>query len=182
MNLQKIRLTLAEFILPQIFEQNRILRSERRNAERRALRDELTGLANRRAFNNAQTEAEMSTRFSFVVFDLNRFKSVNDILGHSAGDAVLKQLAFVLKSEAVRIGFGERVFRYAGDEMVAIVPTVVAEAFRDRVESVFGNRLIGGGVIVSVSGTIGKTFAIADGLLQTRKNQRKLAQIVEVSV
>ncbi len=173
---QVLRQALASFIAPEIVAQNRSLRSERRNAERLSRRDELTGLANRRAFNLAQSEAGKSSKFSFVVFDANNFKKVNDSFGHSAGDAVLKQIAFVLKSEAARFGFAERVFRLGGDEFAAIIPSRLAEEFRDNVELTFGVRTIGE-ARVSVSGTVAATFEAADESLQSRKSARKSGMV-----
>jgi GGDEF domain-containing protein len=48
----------------------------------------------------AQSRAGESAGFSFVMFDVNNFKQVNELFGHSKGDQVLRQLAFVLKTEA----------------------------------------------------------------------------------
>lgn len=175
MILQSFRQSLARFIAPEVFNQNRELKQNRRDALRLSLRDSLTNLANRRAFDAARGKAEISTAFSFVVFDLNNFKQVNDLLDHSEGDRVLKQFAFVLKKEASRIGFAERAFRTGGDEFAAIVPNTDAMDFRDRVEDAFGERNFGG-VIVSVSGAIGSTYEMADGYLQARKQARKQAR------
>ncbi|WP_420473634.1 EAL and GGDEF domain-containing protein [Noviherbaspirillum sp. ST9] len=102
--------------------------SERRHAEERirqaALHDPLTGLPNRALlFEYARhifAGAKRSRQEVSVLFiDLDRFKPINDIHGHEAGDAVLRQVASRLKSS---IRGEDIVFRLGGDEFLALVP------------------------------------------------------------
>lgn len=88
--------------------------------------DPLTGLGNRSRFNKVLSEqfAEINRRgggFSALMFDLDRFKSVNDSIGHSAGDAVLRHVASaarqVVRSEDV-------VVRLGGDEFALLLPNI----------------------------------------------------------
>ena len=79
------------------------LRRENRVLERQARQDALTGLANRRAFDDALAarvaEArEAGTPLAVVAFDLDHFKSINDRYTHAAGDAVLREAANVLRA------------------------------------------------------------------------------------
>ena len=64
-------------------------------------------------------------------------------------------------------GHEARLFRTGGDEFVAAVPIKQAEAFRDRVEQDFGMRELAG-FPVSLSGTWGQTFGMADAELAAR--------------
>jgi two-component system cell cycle response regulator len=100
--------------------------------------DGLTGLDNRRHIEERLREMwEHSQRLhepvACVMVDLDRFKSVNDTYGHHAGDAVLKQLAQILKREAREI---DRVGRYGGEEFMLLLPGTVLDSavtFAERV-------------------------------------------------
>lgn len=71
-----------------------LLRS-RREFERLSRTDTLSGLANRRAFNDAF--ASIDGEASLVIIDIDRFKSINDRFGHQAGDRVIQAISAVLK-------------------------------------------------------------------------------------
>ena len=119
---------------------------ERANEElrRMAVTDALTGLHNRRHVEELLHEMfEHSIRLheplACTMFDLDHFKSVNDTYGHQAGDAVLQQLAGILKASAREI---DRVGRYGGEEFIVLLPGTVldaavtfAERARQQVES-----------------------------------------------
>jgi diguanylate cyclase (GGDEF)-like protein len=84
--------------------------------------DILTGLPNRAFFLEQLEEADSSERrgsgaFSILMLDLDRFKNVNDSLGHAAGDALLRQVALRLKS-AIRST--DVLARLGGDEFAII--------------------------------------------------------------
>jgi diguanylate cyclase (GGDEF)-like protein/PAS domain S-box-containing protein len=107
--------------------------TERKTAEQQieyqAYHDSLTGLANRRLFQEhltlALALAQRRQRLVAVLFlDLDHFKLINDSLGHSVGDALLKQVAARLKA-AVREG--DTVARVGGDEF-----TIVLQELNDR--------------------------------------------------
>jgi diguanylate cyclase (GGDEF)-like protein len=101
---------------------NRRLDSARQTAETQALTDPLTGLANRRAFDEGLADALYSAgrgqSFALVHLDLDYFKSVNDTLGHAAGDAVLARVAALLRAETRR---HDLVARVGGDEFMLIL-------------------------------------------------------------
>jgi diguanylate cyclase (GGDEF)-like protein len=94
------------------------------HAQGLARADELTGLPNRRAFQE-ELEAEIArTRraespLSVAVLDIDQFKQVNDEHGHLQGDKCLQQLASVLK-QSMRAG--DRCFRWGGDEFAVLLP------------------------------------------------------------
>jgi len=84
------------------------------------LHDALTGLPNRRfldQFMEASNATTHSHRLAFIHFDLDRFKEVNDTLGHAAGDEVLRQTTARLLE---LIGHDEFVSRIGGDEFVVV--------------------------------------------------------------
>lgn len=86
-----------------------------------AMSDMLTGLPNRASF-NARIDAEMARsddtrRLALIGIDLNRFKEINDLHGHHAGDEVLRILARRLQG---LVREGEFVARVGGDEFVAM--------------------------------------------------------------
>ncbi len=97
---------------------NARLQQARRKAEKQAYTDSLTGLANRREMERVMRElSECGIPFGLMHLDLDHFKTVNDTLGHSAGDHVLQAVAAVLRSETRR---EDLVARVGGDEFVLI--------------------------------------------------------------
>ncbi len=91
-----------------------------------AYNDELTGLANRRLLMGRLRQALASAgrhqlRGALLMFDLDRFKNINDSLGHEAGDRILQQVAERL-SHAVRAE--DTVCRLGGDEFVLLLPQI----------------------------------------------------------
>ena len=92
--------------------------------QRLAGRDELTGVANRRGFNEAlHREVARARRngkaLSLLMLDMDGLKQINDRLGHPVGDASLKAVALAALS-AVRDG--DQVFRLGGDEFAVLLP------------------------------------------------------------
>lgn len=102
------------------------LRERGLHLEQLALRDGLTGLANRTAFNDELRRAVESSRrwgvtVALVMVDLDGFKAVNDSLGHVVGDGVLRQSA----ARVVRaVRAGDFVARIGGDEFVVLMREV----------------------------------------------------------
>jgi diguanylate cyclase (GGDEF)-like protein len=92
--------------------------------ERLATRDSLTGLANRRLFDESlQREVararRLSTPVSLLVLDVDHFKQVNDTYGHQTGDAVLREVADALVANTKNYDVAAR---YGGDEFVVLLP------------------------------------------------------------
>lgn len=121
-----------------------------------ALTDGLTGLPNRRAFNFALAEACDVGAFTLVLMDMDRFKAVNDRLGHATGDALLAATAERLRRT---LRASDAVFRLGGDEFAAILPGVTgeaeAEAGAQRIVEAFRTRLALPDVEVGVGLTVG---------------------------
>ena len=105
--------------------------------------DPLTELGNRRVFDRRLAEewrraARTSRAMSILMVDVDRFKRINDTLGHIAGDDVLKRIAGCLQASARRAG--DLVARFGGDEFVVLLPEAdgdqaarVAELMRSTV-------------------------------------------------
>ncbi len=92
--------------------------------ERLATRDSLTGLANRRLFDESlQREVaraqRLATPVSLLVFDVDHFKQVNDTYGHQTGDTVLREVADALVANTKNYDVAAR---YGGDEFVVLLP------------------------------------------------------------
>jgi diguanylate cyclase (GGDEF)-like protein len=92
--------------------------------ERQAVTDELTGLFNRRRFQEAMsTEVERARRFNqplgLVLLDIDDFKRVNDTFGHQQGDLVLREVARVLRESSREI---DEPARYGGEELAVVLP------------------------------------------------------------
>ncbi|MGI2031540.1 bifunctional diguanylate cyclase/phosphodiesterase [Rhizobium panacihumi] len=111
----------------QLQAQNSELRSARRTLEHQSLHDALTGLPNRRfldQFMDASSTTSESDRLAFVHIDLDRFKEVNDTLGHAAGDDVLRQTTKRLQALLHGDEFASRI---GGDEFVFVTSGPKAE-------------------------------------------------------
>ena len=125
-----------------------------------ANQDHLTGLMNRRAFQD-KLQSFLARQgaiapFSIAFIDVDRFKEINDRFGHAAGDAVLIGIADVLRS-----AIGRRqdiVARFGGEEFALMLPhtdLVSALAISDELRSAIGSARIAavpdlGGVTVSI--------------------------------
>jgi two-component system cell cycle response regulator len=102
--------------------------------------DGLTGLDNRRHLEERLQEmfdhaARLNEPLACMMCDVDHFKSVNDTHGHQAGDAVLRQVADILRSTAREI---DRVGRYGGEEFLVLLPGASAAdgaAFAERVRT-----------------------------------------------
>lgn len=151
----------------------------------RALLDPVSGLANRRAFEMAlSSEVERARRYerqiSFIITDIDDFKRINDTRGHLEGDRLLARVAEILVRTLRRT---DRVFRYGGDEFVAICPetpsrTLVGALWRveDNLKGLDdGNVSISWGVsTLPDDGKDGPSLIeIADQRLYTMKRSRK---------
>jgi len=104
-----------------------------------AVRDPLTGLYNRRFFDEALAQqVEAARRYgrglSLVLLDLDDFKAVNDTRGHEAGDAVLRGFAQTLRAAARK---SDIVCRIGGDEFAVILPETGAASARKFTERFF---------------------------------------------
>lgn len=167
------------------------LAAQRRELERLSLQDGLTGIANRRYFDDAferclRRAARQGESLGVAIFDVDYFKQYNDFYGHGAGDEALRQVAAVFSHFTRRPG--DVAARYGGEEFVLLMPQAsnfadIAEELRQTIvaRSIAHARsptsavltLSGGGVIVTqLQGlTTTQLLAQADTLLYRSKNE-----------
>ncbi len=108
----------------ELAEANRELRQARDEAQRQALHDGLTGLPNRTLLRDRLQQAILvgdrdKSGVALLIMDLDRFKDVNDTLGHHTGDELLQQVGVRLRS-ALRAS--DTVARMGGDEFAVVLP------------------------------------------------------------
>src|SRR5215207_8302702 len=162
-----------------------------------ATTDELTGLCSRRALED-RLEAEISRSLrhqlhpSVLLLDLDRFKTVNDTLGHAAGDRLLVQVGQVLRKQCRAL---DVVGRLGGDEFLVILPmTKPAEArvFVARVQASireiekanpeFGSCTLSMGIAESPEHgtTVSSVLAAADNALyRAKRGGRNTVEVAE---
>jgi len=131
---------------------------------RRSTLDPLTGLLNRNALEQRLTELEgtpcddaRGRSHALLLCDLDHFKRVNDHLGHAAGDAVLQDVAYTMRSV---LRAGDSIYRIGGEEILVVLPGAgeqdavgVAERLRQAVRK---RRPVGVGVTISIGAAVTK--------------------------
>ena len=148
-------------LVPIVARASRALRRHAAESHHQALHDELTGIANRRRlFNRLQEEIAAAERggpgFALLMLDLDRFKEVNDALGHGHGDLLLRQVAGRL---ATSVRDGDLLARLGGDEFALLAPDVAGDEaaleLAERVSATLHGEFVLAGVPVFVEASIG---------------------------
>ncbi len=168
---------LLQISLSQQREASELAQQNRQLAEQ-SLTDGLTGVANRRHFNQFVEEQFRSAEqagsdLSLLFMDIDNFKQVNDTHGHGTGDSVLVELAGVLKGTASQAML---VARYGGEEFAVVLPgqglkaaVRLAESIRTSVEnaavSCDDGQKIHVTVSIGVAAMIPSVFSRADQLV-----------------
>lgn len=114
---------LAEILAGHLYEEVKRIGLEE-ELKQRAIRDPLTGLYNRRYFNETlKKEVQQAERYdkplAFLMLDINKFKEINDRYSHQTGDEVLQEVADLLKEN---FRDADTVIRYGGDEFLVMMP------------------------------------------------------------
>ncbi len=148
---------------------NRMLRRQARTNAHLALHDVLTGLPNRALFHDRATVALQAAArdrggFALVLVDLDRFKEVNDTLGHHNGDALLRLVGDRLVAALRGI---DTVARLGGDEFGLVLPgsadEAAAVAALERVRKAVGADVELEGLPLNIEASIGVAFYPAHG-------------------
>ncbi len=153
------------FLMRRLYLLARKLEERRVEAQALAVRDALTGLGNRLAFNNGM-ERLLGEASQVAVFylDLDGFKQVNDTLGHGAGDDVLRTVGQRLRALARP---GDLLVRLGGDEFVMLRPRVgsrdeLVDLARD-IEEALATPVALGAQSLEIGVSIGIAVAPTDG-------------------
>ena len=133
----------------------------------RAERDGLTGLYNRRYFDERlEHEIKRHDRygheFSLILLDIDHFKVINDTYGHLTGDDILKELAELLVKE---LRYADCMARYGGEEFVLVLPYTSgekAQGLAERLRQMISEHsFCGGGLNDKVTASFGVTSFVA---------------------
>ncbi|HZT15675.1 MAG TPA: EAL domain-containing protein [Gaiellaceae bacterium] len=153
---------LYALLMPLLLRVSRKLRQQLERIRHQAYHDDLTGLPNRLQFRDrvdaACREAD-AQRCAVMIVDLNRFKEINDTLGHRAGDELLRDLALRLKR---RLPDEILVARLGGDEFGVLAPIeTVKDAVQiaREIEQIIGENVQLRDIPLGVEGSIGIALA-----------------------
>ena len=162
-------LIIAADISEQRQSQEELLRSKQA-LEHRAHHDSLTDLPNRGRLHEVATLAIQVAQMrnhelALMLLDLDRFKEVNDTLGHHVGDKLLKQLALRLQSLLSKQG--AQLYRLGGDEFAILVPEISQpkDALRigESISQSLRDPIALDGVTLELSGSIGIAYCPEHG-------------------
>ena len=153
------------FMAADITEKKRaseLLVDSKREIERRANHDELTGLPNRLRLHDVASitihnAAKNGNKVALMLLDLNRFKDINDTLGHAIGDQILKEIAKRLQPMLMR--HGAYLYRLGGDEFAILITKVdiggETISLASFIDASLRKPIVSGGISLEIGGSIG---------------------------
>ena len=163
--------------------QSSTLQQQNQRLQHEAITDRLTGLTNRAGFEPALTKffadaQSLGQPMSFLMMDLDKFKSINDTYGHPAGDEVLRVVGRIVKTAARTQDVAAR---FGGEEMCLLLPgtsramaTVIAETIR---KAIMSRPVVAGGVSIPVTASIGVASVEPGSPLKTQGHLLKAADL-----
>jgi diguanylate cyclase (GGDEF)-like protein/PAS domain S-box-containing protein len=195
--LKKDTETLAAIETKQATKLHRKINKLKNNiiiAETQSNTDPLTNIPNRKKFEeHLKKEIARSTRYnhplSFVIFDIDFFKLVNDRFGHKTGDIVLKKLVNMTRSNIRAIDF---IARWGGEEFVIILPCLtskgaeqVSEKLRQLIKDLTFNENLTitcsfGVTEFIITDTVSSLFSRADKALYSAKNAGRDCVVINI--
>ena len=144
-----------------LHESQRLLREQMQQIEHQALHDGLTDLPNRTLFQDRAEQALLlanrhGSGFVVMLIDLDRFKEVNDTLGHHSGDLLLREIAGRLRRS---LRESDTVARLGGDEFGVVAPelvdSVAARMLADKLRAELAQPVVVGGLTIEVEASVG---------------------------
>jgi diguanylate cyclase (GGDEF)-like protein len=148
-------------LFPIVARASRKLRRHAETSHHQALHDDLTGIANRRQLlrrleHEIESASAVNRSFALLMLDLDRFKEVNDALGHGHGDRLLRDVAARL---GTTVRHGDLLARLGGDEFALLLADVSGAAgaieVAGRVKDVLHDEFVLGGVPLLVEASVG---------------------------
>jgi diguanylate cyclase (GGDEF)-like protein len=169
--LELVLLSLWICLFPVMRSVTRRIRRQLDTIAHQALHDDLTGLANRTHFASRMDDAlgdeETEPALSVLFIDVDRFKEINDTLGHDSGNELLAELASRLDGA---LAPGELAARVGGDEFAVLSERAVDErsavALAERLRGAMARPYEISGVSLEMQGSIGIALAPAHGVLR----------------
>jgi diguanylate cyclase (GGDEF)-like protein len=166
--LELILFVLFVLLVPLLARVSRRIARQLARIRYQAFHDDLTGLPNRLRFRAGVAEAVQEARrgrmgFAVLLVDLDRFKEVNDALGHDVGDELLVELGSRLE---LALPANALLTRLGGDEFGVVVPDATeADALwvAERLRTSIGELFVLDGLPVAVEGSIGIVLCPDDG-------------------
>ena len=157
---EAVLVVLFIVLVPVLRRVTQRVRRQMDEIEYRALYDDLTGLPNRTLFRDRVEQAILAARrngttAAVMLLDVDRFKEINDALGHDTGDLLLQELGTRLAAE---LRASETFARLGGDEFAILLPTASAEdatLLGSRVHVAFENPIALRGLPLEVAASIG---------------------------
>jgi diguanylate cyclase (GGDEF)-like protein len=121
-----------------------------------AVIDQLTGMLNRNALRSRVNELTQQARMTgepvgVIIGDLDHFKSINDTMGHSVGDVVLREVAYLLRKQLRAFDLA---YRLGGEEFLVLLPGAeldVAAELAGRLRATVADNLVAGKVSATIS-------------------------------
>ncbi len=147
--------------LEDLQESQRLLREQMTQIEHQALHDGLTDLPNRTLFQDRAEQALLRANrhgsgFVVMLIDLDRFKEVNDTLGHHSGDLLLREIAGRLRRS---LRESDTVARLGGDEFGVVAPDIAdnaaARKLADKLRAELVEPVVVGGLTIEVEASVG---------------------------
>ncbi len=158
--LEVVLLALFALLVPVLARVTRRLQRQMERIEHQAHHDELTGLPNRAGFRDAVGPSlvdawQRGESAAVLLLDLDRFKEINDALGHASGDQLL---VAVTRRVETAVGGGVVLARLGGDELALFLPGAGAPeamALADRVRATFEEPVAVEGMPLAVTASVG---------------------------
>ena len=122
-------------LLGMLREKNTVLTNKNNNLRLKAYYDALTGIFNRRGFEEKTKNINLSFNYTVAILDIDKFKDVNDTFGHDVGDTILKELSTIVTKKIRQ----EDIFaRWGGEEFILLLRTkdlAIAENIADKLRA-----------------------------------------------